>query len=419
MAKRRHRNGGRTTPKGTRPGEPRSPSDTGPSQIEVLIRAADHAVDHITEINEAEAWASAIQETFRPVGIPRRPQTSVKAALREARSEGGAAGLALASAIAAYGPRSSRAQAEKVCEHLTAAGTDAPDWAAGLGQVEPTRVLMLSDIWGDGCSIHLDCERDGQSTGVGLLIDAIGGLIAHGFVYGPTSADLERFVADDPDTVLTEIDPADARATVEAGLVIADQTADFRDEESEDQDPQLRAMIEQRFSLLPPGGTPLRQIDDLGDDRLDLITRFLSRPGAAELPDIEDLADTFCNFADYCDGDPLCWSPARVETFLVVWVPVKVLADQQWYSNLPAALREWLRFAAAERGLPDSALEKSLAAIDPAMALMQENRLDPDKASPGSRIMSEMIADGIDPTDKAATQAWIDRYNASRHHERQ
>jgi len=418
MAKQRHRSGGRTTPKGTRPGDRNEPADTGPDHAEVLLRASAHAVDHIDEVNEAEAWASAVQEAFHPAGIPRRPKASVRAVLREARSEGGAAGVALASAIAVYGPESSRAQAAKLSEHLVAAGADAPDWASRLGQVEPARVTMLSDIWGDGCSIHLDCERDGQTTGVGVLIDAIGGLVAHGFVYGPTSAELERFVADDPDTVLTEIDPADARATVEAGLAIADQTADFRDEDSEDQDPQLRALIEQRFSLLPGGGAPLRRVNHLGPERGELIARFLARPGAADLPDIEDLADTFCNFADYCDGDPLCWSPARVETFLVVWVPTKVIADQQWYTNLPVGLREWLQFAADERDLPESALEKSLSAVDPAMGLMQENRLDPDKSSPGSMMIREMMADGIDPTDQAASQAWIDQYNANRHHER-
>lgn len=234
--------------------------------------------------------------------------------------------------MAVYGPESTRVQAAKVADRLVAAGADIPDWTLRLGQVKPARVLMLSDAWDDSCSIHLDCVRDGETVGVGVSIDAIGGLIAHGFVYGPTTEWLEEFVTADPDTFVTEVNPADARATVEAGLAVADETTDLylQGADADNPDPDLRALIQHRFSLLPAGGTSLRPYRDLDTMRSEVMATFLARPGVADLPDAENLADTLWDFAGYCDGDPLCWSPTRVETFLGIWVPAKVVAADEW-----------------------------------------------------------------------------------------
>jgi len=406
---RRKRGGGRTTPKGTRPGDRSTKVGPPPSQSELLLRDARHMAHTSTDINSAERWASAIQSVFRPHGFPPKPGASPRAVLRDARSEGGVAAAVLASAMAAFGPIPARPEAAQLAEKLTAGGVEVPSWVHQLGSVEPTRVMMLTDIWNEGCMIHLDCSRDGETVGVGTTIDSIGGLVAHGFTHGPTSKRLEKIADDEPDMIATEIDPADARATVEAALAMADETTDFMDEpDLDNHDPDLRALIEQRFSLLPPGGTSLLQHRDVKADKPEIIAAFLGRPGATDLPDVEDIADTICNFAGYCDGDPLLWSPTRVKTFLGIWIPAKVIADQEWHSNLPVVLDEWIRYAADNRGLSDHALEANLAAIGPSTREMKRNLDNPDMASPGSALIRQLLDNGIDPTDSEATQKWID-----------
>ncbi len=408
MAKKR-RGGGRTTPKGTRPGAPTTKSREPPSQSQLLLRDARHMAHSRIDIDDADQWASAIQSVFRPRGLPPGSAVSPKSVLRDARLEGGEAAAVLASAMAIYGPAPIRQDAARLADKLISTGVDVPSWVEGLGRVEPTRVMMLTDIWNEGCSIHLDCTRDGRTVGVGTTIDSIGGLVAHGFTHGPTTKRLEKFAAGEADMIVTEIDPADARATVEAALAMADETAEFLGEpDPDDHDPDLRALIEQRFSLLPPGGASLMRHLDIEADKPAIIAAFLSRPGASSLPDVEDIADTICDFAGYCDGDPLLWSPTRVKTFLGIWIPAKVIADREWHSNLPVVLNEWIRYAAEVRGLTDHALDANLAAIDPSAREMQRNLDYPDMASPGSALIRELLENGIDPTDGEATQKWID-----------
>lgn len=408
MAKNR-RGGGRTTPKGTRPGVHAKKLGDPPSQSELLLRDARHMAHTRADIDEVEQWASAIQSVFRPHGHPPMPGTSPKSVLRDARLEGGVAAAVLASAMAVYGPATIRQDAAKLAAKLISGGVEVPSWVEQLGRVEPTRVMMLTDIWNEGCSIHLDCIRDGRTVGVGTTVDAIGGLVAHGFTHGPTTKRLEKFASGEADMVVTEIDPADARATVEAALAMADETADFMGEpDPDDHDPDLRALIEQRFSLLPSGGTSLMQVDDIESAKAGIIAAFLARPGASSLPDVEDIADTICDFSGYCDGDPLLWSPTRVKTFLSIWIPAKVIADAEWHSNLTTVLPEWIRYAAEAKDLPDHALSANLAAIDPSARQMRRNLDDPDMASPGSALIRELLDNGIDPTDGEATQKWID-----------
>jgi len=413
MAKRR-RPGGRTTPKGTRPGTRASGNTQPPSPAESLLRDARRIVQTFTDIDDAEGWASSIQAVFRSPGLSRKPGAAPKTVLREAREAGGPAAAVLASAMSIYGPKITRHEAADLAAKLITEGADVPEWTQQFGKVEPARAVMMTDLWGDGCSIYLDCTRGGQTVGVGTSIDSIGGLVAHGFVYGPTTARLEEFAAAEPDTFVREIDPADARATVEAALAVADESASFApDPDPDDHDEELRALVEHRFSLLPDGGKSLVQYQPSDGDNAELTAGFLARPGTADLPDVDDIVDTICDFAGYCDGDPLRWSPTRVETFLSIWVPAKVVADEEWYSNLPAVLREWLIFAADTRGLPQHALALSLSAVDRATRLMHKNRDDPDMVSPGSSMIRELLDSGIDPTNKAATQKWIDDHNTN------
>ena len=49
---------------------------------------------------------------------------------------------------------------------------------------------------------------------------------------------------------------------------------------------------------------------------------------------------------------------------------------------------------------------------------MRTNAADPTKRSPTTNIVTEMLDDGIDITDEATVQEWIDRYNTRPRHER-
>ena len=414
VAKRRQKSGGRTTPKGTRPGEHhrhRAQRRAIPSTSELLLGDAEWILREDPTVEEAEIWASGNQGAFVESGLPPIRPADPVAVLADLRRAGGPAAMLFAETMAIYGPFETRVRARELVSALADAGVEMPAWASTLGRVTPIRVVMVTDIWDDGCSFHLDCERDdGTVEGIGVSVDRIGGVLATDFVYGPTIAAVERLVAEDLHTAVVDVDAAAAAATVE--LALLERSACFEpDDDPSDPSVDLEALVSHRFGLLPEGGEALFASADIEETRDATIEAFLARPSAAILADAADIADTICTFAGYCDGQPLLWSPARVDTFLGGFIPAKVIADEAWYRNVPPVLREWLRFAAEATGLSEAGLDINLSRVDHSMGLMQEARHDPAARSPATAIAHEMIGEGVDLTDSAAVDGWIERYN--------
>ncbi len=78
----------------------------------------------------------------------------------------------------------------------------------------------------------------------------------------------------------------------------------------------------------------------------------------------------------------------------------------------------WLRFAAERRGLAAELLELNLEAARESFADMRTNSADPAMRSPTTNIVTEMLDEGVDLSDEAMVQEWIDRYNTRPRHER-
>ena len=373
------------------------------------------------ELFDADDWASSIQALFRPSGPSQTPIAEPAAVLAAARGDGGSAGVLLATALAVYGPTEIRADARRVVDQLTADGADLPEWLPHMGEVTVGSCLRLTDIWDDSFSLLLDYECNGTSRGVGVQIDTIGGGLAGGFLHGPTTEKVKEMAATDEHSVVVEMDPADARAILEEAVIRLDAIFDPgpADDSGVDEDQTARALVEHRFAQLPAGGHAGLDTTLSPEKRQSTISAFLLRPGAALLPDAADIADTICTFSTYCDGDPMKWSPARIETFLGGWIPHKVVAEDTWYRNVPKVLREWLRYSAESADLRADGLEVNLQMVDSAMGLLQERRRDPGARSSGTNITQEMIDAGVDPTNLAEVQAWVDAYNARHNDEGQ
>jgi len=377
----------------------------------LITELADAPLDDV--LAAYEVWASGTMTLFEPVGIPPRPIADPKDVVRAAQRNGGPGAALVAEAMAIYGPLSSRVAARRCADSVTATLADGavPEWVTMLGRVEIGDVWLMADIWGDGGTLLVEyTDVTGAVLVAGCTIDTVGGGAADGFLAGAPLDAIHELVDGDPHTSLTKLDPADAAATVATAIDVRASFVNLGDDDDDHAD--LLALVAHRFGLLPEGGEPLFEYVELSEDRREaLIERFLQRRDAADLDDAAAIAGTICDFAGYCDGDPLRWSPARVDVFVGGWVPAKVIADDDWYRNLPPVLREWLRFAAEEVGLVDDGLEINLAQVDHAMGLMQENRRDASKRSPTSNIVADMQADGIDMLDQDAVNAWLEEYN--------
>jgi hypothetical protein len=353
-----------------------------------------------------------MQSLFRPEGFPPRPQASPLEVLDAAREVGGPPAALVAKALAVFGPAEARPAAERLYAQLRTGGA-APAWVDELAAAIPGRVVMLRDAYGDGFGLLLDYEHPSDELrSVAVHIDVnLGGIVTEVMQGLPTERAIE-LAASEPHTETTPIDPAEARARVESAFAELDQTFEppVGDEVHE-----LRALVEQRFGLLPAGGLAPPAYRELGDgERRELIDAFMASDHGAGLDaDAADIAETICDFAGYSDGDPLRWSPAVVAIFLADWVPRKVIADAGWFQSLPLVVRAWARFAGERRGLPAELIDETVQAVDLWMAELEEHIQDPDAWGIGKQIVAAMTDAGIDPEDPEAVETFIAGYNAS------
>lgn len=415
--------GGRTTPKGTRPGgKPDKPVRFLPTAEEMFLRDAAENFGDCADLDDAEMMASAMLTMFRPQGFDEEPPMDAARVLTSAgrhRDKTAAAGVA--AALGAYGPPGQRSRARSLLARIAASGAAVPEWAGLLGDAVPRRALMLADAWGDERSLWIDYVRgDGEVRGIGMQVNAWAGGLARNFLYGPTSEDVVHAAETVPHTSVSEISLADARATALEGLELRDMIWPPDDDEADDEDgddENIRALIDQRIGLLPEGGVSHfgeppdpDGIDDLCDVFLDecfATTPEVVRDGAGWV------VGNACRFVDgWCDGDPLRWSPGRVAMFLVAWLPAEVVCDDESLDAVESVFPRWLRFVAEIRGLDKELLEMNVAKARESFPDMRANAADPSKRSPTTNIITDMIADGVDLGDEAAVQAWIDAYNA-------
>lgn len=376
---------GRVTPRGTRPEERLlrpdafSDNDTG-FRLDLLIDEALQVVgEHPTmsDLDEVERWASAIQFGIRSPASPGGLRAQV--VLARAASVGGPAGAALAAAVAAYGPADQRDRARRTVERITADNADAPAWIADLGAVEPVRAARLTDEWGEYSALDIDFRRPAAGTHrLRIGIQPFRGGMAHPFAYfanGDKAAEIAAVSFRSE-----EISLAEARAIAEPGIRILEElVADAYDHPDLDLDPShdMFALVRQRISLLPAGGTAPARPQPSFEEMAAPFGEFAGRPlGYGEdHHNVYHLMRSLIGFVTSCwDLDPLRWTPPRITAFLDEWLPDNGYychecqhlheppSYEEWLPTFRSAFLRWLRLAAALGGLPDDTRDANLAA---------------------------------------------------------
>ena len=130
--------------------------------------------------------------------------------------------------------------------------------------------------------------------------------------------------------------------------------------------PSYHAFVRARIRTLPPTGAKItspseppvlanRRTAWRSDRRAMLAAEFLSSDEAEDLSDIEAASRCVDRIVDYgCDQDfgrPLRVSPAKLETFLLDWLPRKVMLTRSEQHAMPHVLLSWARWAGAKSGL--------------------------------------------------------------------
>jgi hypothetical protein len=281
-----------------------------------------------------------------------------------------------------------------------------PAWLTDLAEISIEGTVEMVHVLGDGDNVLVAWRwrHGGGATAVVYIDHNVGGIVKDAFVLPlPLERTVEEFrrIGNDPDQVLRPLDPADARARVEAAIRGAEITMPPFESDTW---PVCRPLVDWVVSKLPPGGSDYERPEWTEAERDALLDRFVAssfgRGVGLDDAVVRELADPLVWFAcDYGPGDPLRWSPVSVEIVLTDWYERKILGNRTRMRDLPRVLAAFVRFAHAEREIRPSLTDETLEAVERWTPVYLASLKGPPRSPfQGARDLA-LIAAGLDPDD--------------------
>lgn len=310
------------------------------------------------------------------------------------------AALALLSGIACLGTPRQAAKAEKAAIALMEAGVKAPPWAAQVGMAQPGECYASRDVYGDQDVVMCVFTYDGADPhAVIATIDYNrGGMVTDAWASSKIEKLLEchrHEARNNPLMRFEQMEPGRTRALVETALRVTDGATKAAVSESFR---TYHALLEARIRALPPGGRPAPLPTYSKDRRATLAAEFLASDEAEELSDRSSASKCVDHIIDYgCDHDfgrPLRVSPTKCETFLLHWLPRKVLLSPDAQEAMPHVLAAWVRWASRRTGLPKEAVRATLDKLWDITGEFAKAYRDPTTYGLDRALVERLLPDG-------------------------
>ena len=333
-----------------------------------------------------------------------------------AARQGSPAALALLSGIACLGTSRQAAQAEQAALALMDQGVARPGWAEHVGAVEAAECYLNSDAYGDRDEVVCIFSYAGQEQhALVVVVDYnAGGLARDGWVTSQVTKLLDycRDGSGGTGPTFMQIDPPQARRILAAALAATDATAEPAVSASF---PSYHAFIRARIRTLPPvlpAGTQARTAVPAApavnaaarralwrkDRRAMLVAEFLASDQAEDLSDRQAASRCTDHIVEYgCDRDfgrPLRVSPSKAETFLLDWLPRKVMLSRADQEAMPHVLLAWVRWAGVRSGLDEAAVAVVQDAVFEAMRTFPSVYRDPASFGLEPDMVDRLLPDG-------------------------
>ena len=386
-----------------------------------LVPTVLRSVGKLEDALEAECWASELISMWRGRQLidGDAEEVFLPAFIRALERKGSPKSLATLRALSAVGSESHAQKARAAADRLAGRGVPEPPWARQLRHAEPVAAeLMYDEAFDDGVSVFVEfAPPDGERHTLGIYIDHnLGGLVKDAFLAGPLDevrSELSSRAHNGVSLALRKLDPAEARARIEAALYMLDHTYDAP---VDDDVRALRGLIDGRVRRLPDGSELAEDYEEMAvEERARLLAEFLASPEGHRWrgdEDAEDVVETAIWFgADYNHGGPLRWSVVVVEIFMTGWLPRKVTREPVFFERVSEVLPDWVRYAGRVRGVPAEPLSEASQAVEQFRDEMLEAVNDPDAWGPAKTFAVAAQAAGVDLTDPDALNAFVEKYN--------
>lgn len=323
--------------------------------------------------------------------------------------------LALAWGLGMVGRGSSIVDAWQVSERMEAAGHQRPSWAAMRTRARLESAWVATDVFGDQDMLVGRFSYEGEGAhDVALLIDHnLLGMLKDVAVH-PASHRLRDRWERTRDIVVQDVTDREFSDRMDDAIRLLDMT--WLPQVGEGAY-LMRPLLDTRRMHLPrPKSLKRRAVSRAARDRL--YREFRTSDPAATLGRTADLARWAIDFAADYQSDPLRWSPIVIELFLADWLPGKVDLEPDEVEAMPDVLRAWVRFVGEKRGFQVRHVTEMLAAVDAYEADFREAMGDSSRFGLAKSLAMQMQDDGVDFTDDAAVQAWVEAFNALPQEER-
>jgi hypothetical protein len=393
---------------------------------------------------DAELMVSELLGTWWGEQTPRNSPGDVEELVGEglvsyAAQQRSPAALALLSGIACLGTPRQAMQAETAALALMEHGVVRPQWVEHVGAVTAGECYVNSDMFGDRDEVVCVYSYAGEEPhALVMVVDYnAGGMLRDGWVTSQVDRLLERCRAasaeDDgrpPRATFSQVEAPQGRRLLETALAV---TESGQGPSPSDSFASYHAFIRARIRTLPParpghgarkgsgqpGAGPGPALWSMGswttghgsgwgaasarrhawtrDRRTMLVAEFLASDEAEDLSDTRAASRCADHIIDYgCDRDfgrPLRMSPAKVATFLLDWLPRKVLLLSAEQHAMPHVLAAWVRWSGRRQGLAAEMIAETLDAVFDSMGTFAQVYRDPTAFGLDASLVARLLPD--------------------------
>ena len=393
---------------------------------------------------DAELMVSELLGTWWGERTPRSSPGDVEELVGEglvsyAAQQRSPAALALLSGIACLGTSRQAMQAVTAALALISRDVVRPPWAEHVGAVTAGECYVNSDAFGDRDEVVCVYSYAGEEPhALVMVVDYnAGGMLRDGWVTSQVDRLLERCRAAGAEdggrparATFSQVEAPQARRLLETALAV---TEAGQGPPPSDSFASYHAFIRARIRTLPParpgygarngaasresgnspapwstapwgtghgsgwGAATARRHAWTRDRRAMLVAGFLASDEAEDLSDTRAASRCADHIIDYgCDRDfgrPLRMSPAKVATFLLDWLPRKVLLLSAEQHAMPHVLAAWVRWAGRRQGLAAEVIAETLDAVFDSMGTFAQVYRDPTAFGLDTALVSRLLPD--------------------------
>lgn len=244
-----------------------------------------------------------------------------------------------------------------------------PPWAGALRELTVTGCWQQADVFGDGATLLLRCDRAGHDHGIVAEVEFSGGGMGDVYLTDEPDALLAgmRAGAEASEVMVTgQIPLPRARRILEDAVAVNDHAAALLpDGLAEDPLTPLRALLAARLRVMPPAEPPEEPRAYSEAERDELVRAFLDEAGGPR--DDRWFTDCVRFVVDYgCDDDfgrPLRVGPGKFDLLLEDVLNTEGFPPD-FLETLPEVLPSWARWAGARSGLRPAAIDRLLEELD-------------------------------------------------------